>query len=46
MPYENHFIVLFQSEYTDDNLQSGKWYLYDDLEDLIFEIILIQFKKN
>ena len=23
MPYENHFIILFQSENTDDNLKSG-----------------------
>ena len=39
MPYENHFIILFKSEFTDDNLQSDKWYLYDDLEDIILEII-------
>ena len=39
MPYENHFIILFKSEFKDDNLQSDKWYLYDDLEDIILEII-------
>ena len=38
MPYENHFVVLFKSEYSDEFIQKDKWYLIDYLQDLIFEI--------
>ena len=38
MPYENHFVVLFKSEYSDEFIQKDKWYLFDNLQDIIFEI--------
>ena len=39
MPCENHFIILFESDNTDDFIQARKWYLFDNLQDVLFEIV-------
>ena len=39
MPYENHFVVLFKSEISDEFIHFDKWYLFDDLQDIIFVFI-------
>ena len=39
MPCENHFIILFESDNTDDFIQAMKWYLFDNLQDVLFEIL-------
>ena len=39
MPCENYFVVLFKSGYTDEFIQKDKWYLFDHLQKVIFEII-------
>ena len=36
MPYENHFVVLFKSEISDEFIHIDKWYLFDNLQDVIF----------
>ena len=39
MPCENHFIILFKSECTDDFIEANKWYLFDNLQEVLFEIV-------
>ena len=39
MPYENHFVILFKTEFTDEDIKKDHWYIFDDLQDLVFELI-------
>ena len=39
MPFDNYFVILFKSENSDEFIQKGKWYLFDVMKDIIFEII-------
>ena len=36
MPYENHFVILFQSEFSDEYILKDHWYIFDNLQDIIF----------
>ena len=39
MPYENHFVIIFRSQISDEIIKLDRWYLFDDLEYAIFEKI-------
>ena len=39
MPYENNFVIIFQSQLSSENIKLDRWYLYDDLVDVVFESI-------
>ena len=39
MPYENHFVILFKSEFSDEYVLKNHWYIFDNLQDIIFELI-------
>ena len=39
MPYENHFEILFKREFSDEYILKNHWYIFDNLQDIIFELI-------
>ena len=39
LPFENHFILLFENNIDDGILKHSSWYLYDDYYDTLFEVI-------
>ena len=38
-PYENHFVIIFQSQLSSENIKLDGWYLYYELVDVVFENI-------
>ena len=39
MPYYNHFTILFKSEYSDEFLEADNWYVFDNSQNALFEVV-------